>query len=154
VYIFRREREREREKKGGGGRKAIPITGSGGLKHWETSRIPHFVDNRLTDGGKAIGLTCRPWFTPQENSWYSFLLEAESILAPQCSWKDSFDNSQTESKHFSCTASLLQSPGKLRSLTKHYKGISLHHLVSSAKRNICIRLQYYLNNLNISSTDI
>jgi hypothetical protein len=44
-------------------------------------RVPHYLENRLKDGGKAVSLTCRPHFTPQENylinSWYSFLLEAE-----------------------------------------------------------------------------
>jgi hypothetical protein len=28
------------------------------------------------------------FFTPQENSWYSFLLEAESTPGPWCGWKD------------------------------------------------------------------
>jgi hypothetical protein len=43
----------------------------------ETLRVPHYLDNRLTDGGKVVSLTRRPLFTPQEESWYSFLLEAE-----------------------------------------------------------------------------
>jgi hypothetical protein len=51
------------------------------------SRLPHFLDSRLTDGGE-VSLTRRPSFTPQEDSWYSFLLEAESTLGPQCDWKD------------------------------------------------------------------
>jgi hypothetical protein len=37
--------------------KVIPITGRGGPYGCETSRLPHFLDNRLTDGGKFIGLT-------------------------------------------------------------------------------------------------
>jgi hypothetical protein len=44
----------------------------------ETSRLPHFLDNRLTDGDKVVSLTRRPPFTPKEDSWYSFLLVAES----------------------------------------------------------------------------
>jgi hypothetical protein len=36
------------------------------------------VDNRFIDGGKVVSFTHRPLFTPQEDSWYSFLLEAES----------------------------------------------------------------------------
>jgi hypothetical protein len=39
-------------------------------------------DNRLTDGGKVVSLTHRPPYTPQEGSWYSFLLEAESTPGP------------------------------------------------------------------------
>jgi hypothetical protein len=30
------------------------------------SRLPHFLDNRLADGGEAVSLTHRPPFTPQE----------------------------------------------------------------------------------------
>jgi hypothetical protein len=37
---------------------------------------------RSTDGGKGVSLTRRPPFTTQEDSWYSFLLEAESIPGP------------------------------------------------------------------------
>jgi hypothetical protein len=48
----------------------------------ETSRLPHFLDNRLTDGGKVVSLTLQPPFTPDEVSWYSFLLEAESTSGP------------------------------------------------------------------------
>jgi hypothetical protein len=40
--------------------------------------LPHFLDSRLTDDGKVVSLRRRPPFTPQEDSWYSFLLEAES----------------------------------------------------------------------------
>jgi hypothetical protein len=31
--------------------KAIPVTGRGGPRGCETSKLPHFLDNRLTDGG-------------------------------------------------------------------------------------------------------
>jgi hypothetical protein len=34
---------------------------------------------RLTNGGEVVNLTRRPHLYPQEDSWYSFLLEAESI---------------------------------------------------------------------------
>jgi hypothetical protein len=40
------------------------------------------LDNRLTDGGKVVSLTRRPPFTTQEDSRYSFLLEAESTSWP------------------------------------------------------------------------
>jgi hypothetical protein len=44
---------------------------------WDVE-VPIFsLDNRLTDGGKVVSLTRRPPFTPQEDSWYSFMLEAE-----------------------------------------------------------------------------
>jgi hypothetical protein len=62
--------------------KAIPVTAREGTLGYETSRFPHLLDNRLTDGGEFVGLTRRPPFTPQEDSWYSFLLEAESTPGP------------------------------------------------------------------------
>jgi hypothetical protein len=40
--------------------KAIPVTGC------ETSRLPHFLDNLLTDGGKFLSLMRRPPFTPRK----------------------------------------------------------------------------------------
>jgi hypothetical protein len=46
--------------------KAILVTGSGGPWGCETSRFAHFLDSRLTDGGKVVSLTFRPPFTPQE----------------------------------------------------------------------------------------
>jgi hypothetical protein len=64
--------------------KAIPVRGRGGPLGCETLRLPYFLDSRLTDGGEAVSLTRRPRprFTPQESSWYSFLLEAESTPGP------------------------------------------------------------------------
>jgi hypothetical protein len=44
-------------------RKAIPVTGSGGLCDCETSRLPPFLDNRLIDGGELVSLTRRLPFT-------------------------------------------------------------------------------------------
>jgi hypothetical protein len=41
-------------------------------------KAPTFSDIRLIDGGKVIG----PAFYPQEDSWYSFLLEAEPTPGP------------------------------------------------------------------------
>jgi hypothetical protein len=40
------------------------------------------LDNRLTDGGKVVRLNAPAAFYPQENSWYSFVLEAESTPGP------------------------------------------------------------------------
>jgi hypothetical protein len=81
--------------RGGGGRggtdncshtagngEAIPVTGRGGLYGFTTSRLPHFLDSRLTDGGEVFSLTRRPPFTPHECSWYSFLLETVSTPEP------------------------------------------------------------------------
>jgi hypothetical protein len=50
----------------------VPVTGR------DKSKLPHFLDNLYTDGGKAVGLTGRPSFTPQKEFWYSFLLASES----------------------------------------------------------------------------
>jgi hypothetical protein len=68
--------------------KAIPVTGCEGPSGCETSRLPHFLDNRLTEGGEVVSLTLRQLIIPQEDSWYSFLLEAESTPLPQSGWKD------------------------------------------------------------------
>jgi hypothetical protein len=62
--------------------KATPITGRGGSQGCETSRLPHFLDNRFTDGSEVVSLTCRPPFTPSYDSWYPFLSEAESTPGP------------------------------------------------------------------------
>jgi hypothetical protein len=43
--------------------KAIPVTGCGRLQGCNTSRLPHFLDNRLTDGGEVVSLTRWQTFT-------------------------------------------------------------------------------------------
>jgi hypothetical protein len=69
--------------KGNGTCKAIHVTGRGGPYVCEMSRLPHFLDSRLIDGGEVVSLTRRPaTLYPQEYSWYSFLLEAESTTGP------------------------------------------------------------------------
>jgi hypothetical protein len=73
-------------KKGRG--KAIPVTGRGGPQGCMTSRLPHFLNNWLRDGSEVVSLTRWPPFTPQEESWYSFLLEVEPTPGPYCGWKD------------------------------------------------------------------
>jgi len=40
------------------------------------------------DGCKDVSLTHRPLFTPRKYSWYSFLLEVESIPGSYCDRKD------------------------------------------------------------------
>jgi hypothetical protein len=42
------------------------------------SRIPNFLDNRLTDGGDVVSFKHPQRFTPRNILSYSFLLEAES----------------------------------------------------------------------------
>jgi hypothetical protein len=42
------------------------VTGSGGPLGCETSRLPHFLDKWLTDGGEVVSLTRRPTFTPMK----------------------------------------------------------------------------------------
>jgi hypothetical protein len=62
--------------------KDITVTGREGPQRCETSRLPQYLDNQLTDGGKVVSLTRRPRFTPLEDSWYSFMLEAEWAPGP------------------------------------------------------------------------
>jgi hypothetical protein len=45
--------------------KAIHVTGRGGLSGCEMLRIPHCLDNRLTDG-KVVSFTRPPSSTPQK----------------------------------------------------------------------------------------
>jgi hypothetical protein len=40
--------------------KIIPVTGRGGPYGCETSMLPHFLANRLTDGGEAVNLMRLP----------------------------------------------------------------------------------------------
>jgi len=40
------------------------------------------------EGGKDVSPTHRPFLPPRKYSWYSFLLEAESVPGPQCGRKD------------------------------------------------------------------
>jgi hypothetical protein len=53
------------------------VTGRGGPSDCETRRIQNFLNNGPTDGDELVSLTRRPRFAPQEDSWYSFLSEAE-----------------------------------------------------------------------------
>jgi hypothetical protein len=43
--------------------KHTPVVGHGDPYYYETSRLPHFVDNRLTDGCEIVSLTSRPPFS-------------------------------------------------------------------------------------------
>jgi hypothetical protein len=40
--------------------KAIPVTGPEGPKGCETSRLPHFLDNQLTDGSEVVSRPLPP----------------------------------------------------------------------------------------------
>jgi hypothetical protein len=54
--------------------KAIPVTGRGGPQGYEISRLPYFLDSRLTEGAEVVSLKRRSPFIPQEDSCYSCLL--------------------------------------------------------------------------------
>jgi hypothetical protein len=68
--------------------KDISVPGRGGPEGCERLRLPHYLDKRLIYGGKVVSPTRRPHFTPRffflifKDSWYSFLLEAESTPGP------------------------------------------------------------------------
>jgi hypothetical protein len=57
--------------------KTILVTGRGGLQGFEILRIPHCLDNRITNGGEVVSLKRRPRFTPRTIFWYPILLEDE-----------------------------------------------------------------------------
>jgi hypothetical protein len=46
--------------------KAIPVTGGTGPWGCETANLPHFLDNRLTDGGEVVSPMRRPPFTTRK----------------------------------------------------------------------------------------
>jgi hypothetical protein len=47
--------------------KAIPVTGREGLWGCEMLRIPHCLDNRLTNDGKVVSLKHRPRSAPSKH---------------------------------------------------------------------------------------
>jgi hypothetical protein len=49
----------------------IPVIGSGGLYGCQTFRIPHCLDNRLTDGSEVLSPTHRPRSIPQKHYFSS-----------------------------------------------------------------------------------
>jgi hypothetical protein len=61
---------------------AVPVTVRRYPQSCETWILPYYLENRLADGGEVISLTRRLAFTALEDSWYSFLLDAESTLGP------------------------------------------------------------------------
>jgi hypothetical protein len=67
---------------------AIPVTGTGGQFGCETSRLPHFLDNRLTDGGEVVSLTRRPPFTPRKIPGTQLCYRLNRSPGPCCGWKD------------------------------------------------------------------
>jgi hypothetical protein len=52
--------------------KTIPVTDREGPQGCETFRVPHFLDNWLTDGGKVVSHMRRPRFTPRNLSGTHF----------------------------------------------------------------------------------
>jgi hypothetical protein len=49
------------------------------LEAWEILRIPHCLDNQLTDGGKVVSPTHPPRFTPQEHYYFFMFLVLISV---------------------------------------------------------------------------
>jgi hypothetical protein len=52
--------------------KAIPVTGRGCLYSCKILRIPHCLDNRLTDGGEVVSSTHRPLLYSPETLFLCF----------------------------------------------------------------------------------
>jgi hypothetical protein len=70
--------------------KILGPNAAGRIRYIEKNHLPHrasnprpILDSRLLDGSEVVSLTCRRTaLYPQEDSWYSFLLEAESTPGP------------------------------------------------------------------------
>jgi hypothetical protein len=77
-------------------------TGCGGPYGCETSRLPHFLDNRLTDGGEILNLTRRPPFTPTRNvNKKNYHLIQQSLVC--CLVNDAVSNTGEDAKWSSLT---------------------------------------------------
>jgi hypothetical protein len=59
--------------------KCIPVTLRRGLCGCETSRFPHFLNSRLTDGGEVVSLAHQPPFTPRQIPGIEFCYLLETI---------------------------------------------------------------------------
>jgi hypothetical protein len=62
--------------------KVNSVAGRGGPQGCERSRFPRFLDNRHIEYGEVVSLMLLTPFTSQEDSSYSFLLEAKSTPRP------------------------------------------------------------------------
>ena len=61
--------------------KAVPLQAWSGPEGSRNLRFPDFM-TMTQDGGKVVSLTHRPLLPLRKYTWYSFLLEAESIPGP------------------------------------------------------------------------
>jgi hypothetical protein len=59
---------------------AIPVTGREGPQGCEMLRLPHFLDNRLTDCNEVVGLMRRLLFTPRRFPGTRFRIILKGIL--------------------------------------------------------------------------
>jgi hypothetical protein len=105
--------------------------------------IPHFLDNRLTDGGENASPMRRqriPPPPPRKTFRYSYLLEAESTPRPQCDWKDyvNWNNPMTSSGIEPATVRIVaRCPNLFR--TK-YKKLKLLCCVIRSRNNSLFRI--------------
>jgi hypothetical protein len=65
--------------------KAMPLTGRGGPRGSETSRLPHVLDNRLTEGGEVVSLTRRPaaFYPPPPSGRFLVLISVIGWVDPR-----------------------------------------------------------------------
>jgi hypothetical protein len=64
------------------GSKATPVTGRGGLQDCEML-IPHFLGNRVTDGGEIVSPMHKLRFTPQKDLLILISIRKNSITGTQ-----------------------------------------------------------------------
>jgi len=67
--------------------KAVPLQAWSDPEGSRKLRFPDYITT-AQDDGKVVSLTHRPPLPPSKNTWYSFLLEAESTPGSLCDRKD------------------------------------------------------------------
>jgi hypothetical protein len=68
-------------------KEAVPVASRGSPLGFETSRLPHFLDNRLKDGDEVVSVTRPSIFTSRKIPATHFYYGLNGPQGPLCGWK-------------------------------------------------------------------